>query len=137
MIASSGPRKCLPRRGAAAVEFALVAPLFLLLIFGIIECGRMLMVQEILVNVTREGARAAIIPGETDAQVATTVSNYLTAVQISGGTTTLSPTLASGPASGTALKVTVSVPCATVNWVTNSTWFQGQILSSTVIMIKE
>ena len=76
MILSSGSRKRSTRRGVAAVEFALVAPLFFTLILGIIEFGRMMMVQEILVNAAREGARAAILPGETDAQVTTTVSNY-------------------------------------------------------------
>jgi Flp pilus assembly protein TadG len=33
------------RQGAAVVEFALVAPLFFLLVFGIIEFGRLIMVQ--------------------------------------------------------------------------------------------
>ena len=64
----------------------------------------MMMVQEILVNAAREGARAAVLPGETDAQVTTTVTNYMTAAGISGYTKTLSPTLASTPASGTAIR---------------------------------
>ena len=97
----------------------------------------MLMVQEIIVNAAREGARAAIVPGETDAQVSTTVTNYLTAADISGGTASLTPTLASSPASGTPLSMTVSVRCSSVDWVGYSTWFQGQTLTSTVIMIKE
>ena len=33
------------RRGAAVVEFAIVAPLFFLMIFGMIEFGRAIMVQ--------------------------------------------------------------------------------------------
>jgi len=33
------------RRATAAVEFAIVAPVFLLLVFGMIEYGRMVMVQ--------------------------------------------------------------------------------------------
>ena len=70
----------------------------------------MLMVQEILINAAREGARASIQPGETDAQVATVVSDYMSAAGISGYTEAVSPTLASGPASGTALTMTVSVP---------------------------
>ena len=43
-------------RGVAAVEFALVAPLFLLFLFGMIEFGRMVMVQQVLTNASREGA---------------------------------------------------------------------------------
>ena len=48
------------RRGAAVVEFAIVAPLFFLLIFGMIEYGRMVMVQQVITNASREGARRAV-----------------------------------------------------------------------------
>jgi Flp pilus assembly protein TadG len=49
-------RRC-QRRGSAAVEFALVAPLFTLLILGSIEVGRALQVQSALDNAVREGCR--------------------------------------------------------------------------------
>lgn len=45
------------QRGAAAVKFAASAPVFVLLLFGMIEFGRMVMVQQMLTNATREGAR--------------------------------------------------------------------------------
>ena len=47
-----------PDRGAAAVEAALVLPLLLLLVFGIIDFGRMLNAQIQLTEAAREGARA-------------------------------------------------------------------------------
>jgi Flp pilus assembly protein TadG len=50
-------------RAQALVEFALVAPLFFLLLFGIIEAGRFIFYYEILNNATREGARYAIVNG--------------------------------------------------------------------------
>lgn len=50
-------------RGQAMVEFAIVAPLFFLLLFGIIEAGRFVFYHEILANATREGARYAIVNG--------------------------------------------------------------------------
>lgn len=50
-------------RGQALAEFALVAPFFFLLLFGIIEGGRFLMYYETLNNATREGARYAIVHG--------------------------------------------------------------------------
>jgi Flp pilus assembly protein TadG len=137
MIMPSGSRKRSARRGAAVVEFALIAPLFFTMILGIIEFGRMMMVQQILVNAAREGARSAVLPGETDAQVTTVVSNYMSGVQISGYSESCSPTLSSNPASGTALKVTVSVPASTVSWLSYGTWFQGQTLSASVTMVKE
>jgi Flp pilus assembly protein TadG len=137
MILSSGSRKRSDRRGAAVVEFALIAPIFFAAVLGIIEFGRMMMVQEILVNAAREGARAAIMPGETDSQVTSVVSNYMSVSGISGYTETLSPTLSTSPATGTALTLTVSVPCQTVSWLGGSTWFNGKTISSSVVMIKE
>jgi Flp pilus assembly protein TadG len=50
--------------GQALPEFVLVAPLFFLLLFGIIEAGRFIYYYEILNNATREGARYAIVNGE-------------------------------------------------------------------------
>ena len=137
MVLSSHSRKRPPRRGTTAVEFAVVAPIFFLVVFAIVEFGRMMMVEEILVNAARLGARAAILPSETDSQVATVVSNYLAGVGISGYTTSLMPTLASGPASGTALTVTISVPWTSVSWFSYSTWLQGATLAGSAAMIKE
>jgi hypothetical protein len=45
------------------VEFALVAPIFFLLIFGLIEGGRFILYYHALNNATREGARYAIVHG--------------------------------------------------------------------------
>ena len=44
-------------RGAAAVEFALIVPLLVVLVFGVIEFGRVLNVQISLSGAAREGAR--------------------------------------------------------------------------------
>ena len=49
--------------GQALTEFALVAPLFVLLLFAIIEGGRFIAYYETLSNATREGARYAIVHG--------------------------------------------------------------------------
>jgi Flp pilus assembly protein TadG len=70
------------RRGAAVVEFAIVAPVFLLFVFGIIEYGRMVMVQQVLTNATREGARIAVLEGSTEDEVRTAVVDYCTASRV-------------------------------------------------------
>jgi Flp pilus assembly protein TadG len=49
------------RRGAYLVEFALVATLFFLFIFGILEYSRLVMTLEVLQNAAREGARFAAV----------------------------------------------------------------------------
>lgn len=70
------------QRGAAAVEFAVVAPVFVLLIFGMIEYGRMVMVQQMLTNASREGARRAVLEGASESDVQQVVKDYLTPANI-------------------------------------------------------
>lgn len=75
-------------RGAAAVEFALVLPLLVLLVFGIVEFGRAFQVQATLAAAAREGARVMAVQNSAPAaraavQAATTsLSTPLTAAQI-------------------------------------------------------
>jgi Flp pilus assembly protein TadG len=51
------------RRGQALVEFAIVAPIFFLILFGIIDFGRYVYYVQILNNAAREGTRYAIVHG--------------------------------------------------------------------------
>ena len=50
-------------RGQALVEFAFVVPLFLLLMFAIIDFGRYVYYVQVINNAAREGARYAIVHG--------------------------------------------------------------------------
>ena len=54
-------RAALTDRGAAAVEMALVLPLLLLLVFGIVDFGRALNLQITLTQAAREGVRPAAL----------------------------------------------------------------------------
>lgn len=51
-------------RGAVAVEFALIVPLLMLLVFGIMEFGYMLNRDTVVSNASRDGARVASLDGE-------------------------------------------------------------------------
>jgi Flp pilus assembly protein TadG len=86
-------------RGAAAVEFALVLPLLLALIFGMIDFGRAYNQQITLTQLAREGARLVSL-GTTDYKArllsAAPASLGLQASNISGTTPC---TLASSAAS--------------------------------------
>jgi Flp pilus assembly protein TadG len=78
------------RRAAAAVELAIVTPILLTMLFGIIEYGWVFTVRQALVTASREGARTAALPGSTVTEVQTKVANYmeplgLTAYQSSVG----------------------------------------------------
>jgi TadE-like protein len=51
-------------RGQGLVEFALVIPILLLLMVGIMEFSRAWMTQNVLTGAAREGARAAAVGGD-------------------------------------------------------------------------
>ena len=66
-------------RGAEIVEFALIFPLLLLVMFGIVDFGFLFQRYEVLTNAAREGARVAALPGYAQADVEARVRQYLTA----------------------------------------------------------
>ncbi len=80
------------RVGAAAVEFAIVAPLFFLFLLGIIDVSRMVMAQTVLVNASREASRVAIIQGSTTAEVEETAVQFAEAGLINGVTVVVNVT---------------------------------------------
>lgn len=127
------------RRGAAAVEFAIVAPVFFLLVFGMIEYGRMVMVQQVITNASREGARVGVLDGSTTAQVQTAVTNYLTAAKIPTGsaTTTVSPSPPSSAGYGGAVSCTVAVGFNSVSWLPAPLFLGGKTLTATATMRRE
>ena len=125
------------RRGAAAVEFAVVAPVFVLLVFGMIEFGRMVMVQQMLTNAAREGARLGVIEGNTTADVQNRVDDYLEAANITGATVTVTTLPPSGTDTGDRISVTVSIPFGQVSWLPTPMYLGGESLASTAIMRAE
>ncbi|MFZ5898721.1 MAG: TadE/TadG family type IV pilus assembly protein [Bacillota bacterium] len=54
--------------GQSLVEFALILPLLILLLFGTIEFGRVFSSSLVLTNAAREGARLGAV-GKTDTQI--------------------------------------------------------------------
>jgi Flp pilus assembly pilin Flp len=58
--------------GAAMVEFALVVPLLLMILVGIMEFGRAWNLQQVITDAAREGARRAVVrDGDTSTKVGT------------------------------------------------------------------
>jgi Flp pilus assembly protein TadG len=102
------------RRGAAAIEFAMVLPVLLALLFGIIEYGWIFFQQSNILAAAREGARYGVTfeqagsPTPTSAaqaRVATVLDSY----GISSGTATITATQ-SGSTPSEVLTVQVVVP---------------------------
>jgi Flp pilus assembly pilin Flp len=71
-------RRFADRRGAAAVEFAIVLPLLMVLLLGIFEFGRLWSVNQVVTDAAREGARRAVVKdGLTGAAKRTAVAAAL------------------------------------------------------------
>ena len=66
-------------RGAAAVEFAVLIPLLMVIVFGIIEFGFIWLQSHYIANAAREGARVAAT-GQDQSQIQKAVKEYLKGV---------------------------------------------------------
>jgi Flp pilus assembly protein TadG len=86
------------RRGAAAVEFAVVAPILVTIMMGLIQSGRGYEAKNLLEGAAREGARFACMDRSkfasngqsTNAKVANDVKNFLSTNGISKSDVTVS-----------------------------------------------
>jgi Flp pilus assembly protein TadG len=92
-------------RGTAAVEFVLVLPVLLLIVFGIIDFGRALNAQIELTGAAREGVRLAAL-GYTGAAVQARVA--ATAPELSGVAVTVAASCAPGAGPAADAQVDVS-----------------------------
>jgi Flp pilus assembly protein TadG len=101
--------------GASAVEFAIVLPILVLLVFGIIEFSVALYDKAMITNASREGARAGIVfrvPPVTDDEIANVVTTYLGNNLITFGGPAIPNTIVTrnGSNPGDELKVAVIYP---------------------------
>jgi Flp pilus assembly protein TadG len=92
-------------RGATAVEFALLLPVLLLLLFGIIDFGRALNAQITLTQAAREGARLAAL-GQVNPAVQTRVTAAATG--LTGVTATVTSSCPVNAGSGVDAVVSLS-----------------------------
>jgi Flp pilus assembly protein TadG len=103
------------QRGVAAVEFALLLPIFLLVVFAIAEFSILFYDKAVITNASREAARAGVVlksPKPTVAQIQQVALNYAQTYLITFGGTSTTPTVTvpsgAGGNFGTPLTVTVS-----------------------------
>ena len=102
-------------RGAAAVEFAILLPLLLMLVLGTIEFGRAYNAQITLTNAARDGVRVMAINNDPTAaktaaqNAAASLSNTIPASDITLNTTTCS--------SGNQVTLTIKYTLSTITGI--------------------
>ena len=135
--------------GIAAVEFAIVLPVLMTIVFGIIEFGRIMMVEQILATAARNGVREAVLwrPSTStvdgDSIKNNTIIPTLTAAGISGvnisdiifspsninSVTKISP--------DPQISVLITVPYSQVRWLSYFSFLNSTNLTGHCTMRKE
>ncbi len=98
--------------GIAAVEFAIVLPVLILLLFGIIEFGLVLFNKQVITNASREGTRAGIVsqtPRLSNAEIESIVYDYCQDHLVTFGSTSSPSVSISRTGSGFQDDLTVNV----------------------------
>ena len=137
------------RRGAAAVEMAIVLPIFFMVVMGIVEFGRAMMVGQLVTNGARYGARLSAVDGATNASVTTSVKNFVaSSVGTPAANVTVTITVDPGPGnpdpndvlavsqSKDICMVTVKVPFNKVAYVAGK-YLVGKDLKGQCVMRRE
>jgi Flp pilus assembly protein TadG len=147
-LTTRGPAR---RPAAAVIEFAVVVPVLLMFVLGIIEYGRMLMVAQVTTNASREGARYAVQADTTASGVDTYVRNYLKSASVPDAAITTvaleyldstnawqTCTSPSTLAQGTQVRVRVEIDFSKVSWLPSTVFVpSGTLLKGTTVMRKE
>ena len=118
VVAGAPPQpRLLGQRSQALIEFALISPVLLLLLFGIIDIGRAVFYYDTLSHAAREGARAAVRASTTlptNADVLSTVTTQLVGMQVTEPCPQGPVTAATPPSNAAWLYVTEPNPPTTV-----------------------
>ncbi len=105
------------RRAAAAVEFALIAPLMMAFTFGLVEVGHLMMIKSQAIQATREGARLAVLPNAQSVQVVNRVKESLELLAVTNANVQLEPAVLTTAVPGSLVTVRVVIDPASVSWV--------------------
>lgn len=130
------------RRGATVVEMAIVTPVFFVLLFGLIEFGRVTMVNQSLSDAARAACRTASLATTTDANKCELAarSHLQTFISMAGDTDkcriTVEPADFSEIERGNEITVNVEVNFSDVSWI--STGYLGDpILGGEATMTRD
>jgi Flp pilus assembly protein TadG len=143
------------RDGAAIAEFAFISPILVLVLMGMIELSRGILVKETLSDAARKGCRTGILSTKANADIMQDCIDVMndngfdaTKFNPNGiGSVTISVTDGDGnivnnnetldAPSGSIVSVQVSIPVSSTTWVPNVFLRQGSFESETLVMMKQ
>lgn len=120
------------QKGQSLVEFALIVPLILLLLFGMFDIGRVLFSAVALEHAAREGARVASV-GKTNADVIASINNATTGLDSSRVSVSIST---EARTSGENIEIHLSYPVSMINPLMRSFQSSFTISSKSVMRVE-
>lgn len=119
------------RRGAAAMEFAVVSLVFFTFIMALFELGRGLMSDYLLVNAARQGCRAGIVPSCSTDSIKQATNTALANSRVTGATVSVqvngAETEASSAQTGDRISVVVTVSWTNLTWMPFTRYIPGNL----------
>ena len=104
------------RRGATAVDFAIVSPIFFLLLITSFEVARLNVIRHTADNAAYEAARIAMVPGATAAEAVNEANRIMNIAGARGSNVTVNP--ATIGLNTQQITVTVDIPLGQNGWIT-------------------
>ena len=123
------------RKGAAVVEFAVCLPVIVLIVFGAIEAANLLFLKQTLVQAAYEGAKVAIVSGDTE-KVEAVVEAVVAGRNLEGVQVEFTPSDIANLPPGEMLTVTITAPGDSNSLVPFGP-FTNQIIGTSASMIRE
>jgi Flp pilus assembly protein TadG len=124
------------RSAVVTVEFAIVLPVLIALIVGIVESCNLIYVKQLLTISAYEGARAAIVKGMTQTDIEARANQVLSDRKIKNTTILISPNPPSSASYGSYITVRVQAAYGS-NAMIPGWFFGGVTLTTSVKMMKE
>lgn len=103
------------RIGATTVEFAIVSPIFFLIVFTMFEFARLNVIRHTADNAAYEAARTAIVPGATAAEATAKANELLSILGTRGANITVSPSVISE--NTPEVTIEIDIPMGQNGWV--------------------
>jgi hypothetical protein len=127
------------RRGAEILEAALVLPIVLLLVSGMVEFAYFFHLQHNLTSAAREGARAGVPFGASNTDVDTAIDKVMNSVGLKKGDfdVSVSPGDVLNAPLGADVTVTISAPWSKVGISLFGLIKKDQLVKGSVVMRKE
>ncbi|SMP71815.1 TadE-like protein [Neorhodopirellula lusitana] len=129
-------KKRQPRRGAAAVEFAVCLPVLVLMLFGSIEASTMIFLKQTLNVAAYEASREASQNGRGNTEANTRARNVLNARNIADFDVRFPNGEAFDAERGSEVVVEVSAPSA-ANSPLLGQFISNRVLTARVVMVKQ